>query len=366
VFLLVLRVENGRDHFVPIKATWMQSVFFRELDELVLAPEGGVRQWAGSARNKATEMDSNASDSGLHHSAPKELYTLTEIIPIYIERSIAEWGMLHDGDTPPWLYDSGGSSWPFSKETWTFHEGDERSDMLAAVREALDTASRLDGKFDPNIPSIVRMEVLAETLTFFLGSLRDGIVPADAWTQIDTNLTSMQKGKAQPTAQEVQDMVMDALSSSPVHSVSFTFITFLLIRIINEMVPNGPPATEVATPTTPSSVSRKLSRRSRASTLSSDSGHAPSISSQEAHKRTFFPSLRRLHSTSSQSIATETSEAEAAVATRRKRLVDAYTEVFAPIVFRVENEARQKEKDKKALDTRKRRVLEAFLAERHS
>ena len=362
--ILVLRVETGRDHFVPVRGTWLQSVFFRRLDELVLVPEGGVRQWTESAKDRATKTISYASNTGVHHSAPKELYTLTEIIPIYIERSTAEWGMLHSGDTPPWQYEGVGESWPFARETWTFHEGEERTEMLASVRESLDTASRLDSNFDPDIPSIVRLEVLAEILTSLLISLRDGIVPGDTWTQIDANLTSMEKAKTQPTAQDVQDMVMDALSSSPVHSVSFTFITFLLLKIISEIMANGGPVPGAATPTTPTSTNQKLSRRSRASTASSDAGHAPSISPQEAHgKRSFFQSLRRprTHSISSQSTIPETGQAEAAAAEYREKLVRGYIEVFAPIVFRAEKEGRLKEKDKKALDARKRRVLEAFF-----
>jgi hypothetical protein len=366
--ILVLRVENGRDHFIPVKGVWLPSTFSRTLDELVLAPDGGVRQWTRTSGDIATKLTSYSS-AKVHHSAPKELYSLTEIIPVYIERSIAEWGMLHEGETPPWQYESGGASWPFSRETWTFHEGEERSELLAGVREALDTAGRLDGNFDPSVPSIVRLEVLAETLTSFLMSLRDGIVPAATWAEIEKQLASIDKAKAQPTAQEIQDMVMEALSPHPVHSVSLTFITFLLTRTINELMTSGAPAPTSDTPTTPSSMSRKSSRRSRASTLSSDSGAPASLSSQEApSKRSLFPALRRRHarSISSASATAEAgAEAAATITERRKKLVNAYVEVFAPIVFRAENEAKLKGKDKKALDARKRRILEAFLSERH-
>ncbi|KIW71366.1 hypothetical protein PV04_03546 [Phialophora macrospora] len=365
--ILVLRVENGRDHFIPVKGVWLPSTFSRTLEELVLAPEGGVRQWTRTSSDNAAKLTSYSS-ARVHHSAPKELYTLTEIIPIYIERSIAEWGMLHEGETPPWQYESGGASWPYSRETWTFHDGEERLELLAGVREALDTAGRLDGNFDPSVPTIVRLEVLVETLTSFLTSLRDGIVPAGTWAETEKRLASIEKAKAQPTAQEIQDVVMDALSPHPVHSVSLTFITFLLLRNVNEMMTSGAPAPTLTTPTSPTSMSRKSSRRSRASTLSSDSGPPASISSQEApSKRSLFPVLRRRHARSISS-ASATAEAGAEVAAtiieRRKKLVDAYVEVFAPLVFRAENEAKLKGKDKKALDARKRRILEAFLSER--
>ncbi len=365
--VLVLRVENGRDHFLPVKGTWLQSAYFRTLDELVLAPEGGVRQWIKLSADNTANVTSYSSTK-VHHSAPKELFTLTEIIPIYIERSIAEWEMLHPKVTPPWQYETGGTSWPFTPEAWTFHEGEERSELLAGVREALDTAGQLDENFDPNVPTIVRLEVLAESFTSFLGSLRDGIVPADIWTETEKRLASSEKAKLQPTAQEIQDMVMDALSSNPVHSVSLTFITFLLTRIINEIVTSGAPALEAVTPTADTSMSRRSSRRSRASTLSSDSGPTPSISSQEhLNKRSLFPSLRRNRARSVSSTTATGAGAEAAVtlAERRKRVISAYVEVFAPIVFHAENQGKLKGKDKNALDARKRRILEVFLDEKN-
>ncbi|KIW96908.1 uncharacterized protein Z519_02299 [Cladophialophora bantiana CBS 173.52] len=366
--VLVLRVENGRDHFIPVKGTWLQSSFYRTLDELVLAPEGGVRQFSQHSKTKGLTKIMETTNSAAHHSAPKELYTLSEILPIYIERSIAEWGMLHEGEKPPWQYETGGTSWPFSHDTWTFHEGEERSAMLVGVREALDTANRLDINFGPDVPSIVRLEVLAETLVSFLRSLRDGVVPAGPWAEVERRLSSLEKGKTQLSPQEIQDVVMDAMSASAVHSVSLTFITFLLIRIVNEMISSGAPAPGSATPTTPTSSSRLSFGRSRASTLSSDSGHRLSTSTQEApSKRSLFPALRRprTNSISSSSVTSETgAEAEAVIAERRKKLVGAYAETFAPVVFRAENEARLKGRDKKALDARKRRILEAFLSER--
>lgn len=359
--VLVLRVENGRDHFIPVKGTWLQSSFFRTLDELVLAPEGGVRQLPKPQKKKKTDELSRDQGSASHHSAPKELYTLTEIIPTYIERSIAEWGMIHDGDLPPWQYENGGTSWPFSQETWTFHVGEERSELLMSVREALDTASPLDGGFDPDVPSIIRLEVLAEILVSFLQSLRDGIVPSDIWAQVEQQMNTWEKGKTQPTSEEIQDMVMDALSRSPVHNVSFTFITFLLTRLIHEIISNCAPAPASTAPASP-----LPSRRSRASTLSSDSGAAPSLSSQEPPtKRGLFPALRRRRTHSTSSTSNPVADAEAVVSERRKKVMSAYVELFAPIVIRSDNDTTLKGKEKKALDLRKRRVLEAVLNSKH-
>lgn len=42
--VLVLRIQNGRDYFIPIRGNWLQSVFGRSIEKLVRIPEGGVRR----------------------------------------------------------------------------------------------------------------------------------------------------------------------------------------------------------------------------------------------------------------------------------------------------------------------------------
>ncbi|KIW16933.1 hypothetical protein PV08_04123 [Exophiala spinifera] len=351
--VLVLRIENGRDHFVPVKGNWLPSVYFRYLGELVQAPEGGARKLP-----LRTYSGHNDQAFASQHSAPKELYVLTEIIPVYVERSVAEWGMLHDGDTPPWQYENVGIYWPFHKETWTFHEGDERSDMLAAVREALDTASPLDACLNSDLPCIVRLEVLAEVLVSFLASLQDGIIPAEVWSEVESRLSTMKKGKVEPPPEELQDTVMDPLLHHPIHSVSFTFVTFLLTRLISELVPCGAPVADpIAHPASPDP-----SRRSRASTVSSESGTEPSIYSEEAPgKKGLFSALRRRRAQSISSVSATGTEQDTAEPERRRKLIGSFADIFAPIVIRSENDDKLKGKDKKALDARKKRLLESFL-----
>ena len=41
--VLVLRVFEGRDHFIPVRGSWLQSCFGRTVDELIRVPDGGVR-----------------------------------------------------------------------------------------------------------------------------------------------------------------------------------------------------------------------------------------------------------------------------------------------------------------------------------
>lgn len=353
--VLVLRVTGGRDHFIPIRGTWLQSSFFRTLDELVLAPEGGVRMLR-DLRRKASTGGSDA-----HHSAPKELFSLTETIPSHIERSIADWSMLHGSDTPPWQYDEVGLSWPFSSQTWTFHEGEERAEYRLRLREALDKAEPLEASFDPDIACIVRLEVLAESLLEFLRSLRDGILTPEAWAEVEQRLNTVEKAKTQPTSDEIQDMVMDSISRSPVHSVSFTFITFMLMRIVNELVPCGAAQANTAASTSPNP-----SRRSRTSTLSSESGQTSQSGQETPGRRSIFAPLRRRRTQSISTSSETAADPEAPTLERRHKLIHAYTEILAPIVIRSENDVTVKGREKKALELRKKRVLEVFLDARHA
>lgn len=355
--ILVLRVTDGRDHFIPARGTWLQSSFFRTLDELVVAPEGGVR--------KLKDLQRRASGGGsdAHHSAPKELFSLTEAIPSHTERSIADWSMLHGADTPPWQYDGIGTSWPFGSQTWTFQQGEERAEYLLRLREALDTAQPLEESFDADVACIIRLELLAETLLEFLRSLRDGILTPDVWADVEQKLNAAEKAKTQPTPDEIQDMVMDSISRSPVHSVSLTFITFMLMRLINELVPCGVPPSTITTSATPTSPNQ--SRRSRTSTLSSESEQTSHSGQGTPGRRGLFAPLRRRRTQSISTSSEPAADPETPMLQRRRQLIEAYTEILAPAVIRSENDANVKGREKKALELRKKRVLEAFLDARH-
>jgi len=348
--ILVLRITGGRDHFIPVKATWLYSCFCRTLDELVLVPA------AGGVRSLPRIGDAGGTDEtrlATHHSAPRELYALTEAIPGLVERAVAEWDMIHEGETPPWQPDdAGGDSWPFSPHSWTFPDGVERWELCAALREALDTATPFAEHLNPELSSLVRLELLAETLLLFLRGLRDGILTQEMWSDVDQRLAATEKAKAQADSSEVQEIVMDALSqASSVHSVSFTFLTFMLDRILSERIP-APAEGALPNP----------SRRSQSSTISADSVLEPDTTpaSDASAKRGFFPSLRRRRTQSTTSSSGYV-QPDSPALERRKRIVSAYAEIFAPVVIRSEQDATVKGKDKKTLDARKRRVLQSFL-----
>lgn len=42
--VLVLRIHNGRDYFLPLRGHWLHSAFGRSIEKLVRMPEGGVRR----------------------------------------------------------------------------------------------------------------------------------------------------------------------------------------------------------------------------------------------------------------------------------------------------------------------------------
>jgi inositol polyphosphate 5-phosphatase INPP5B/F len=362
--VLILRVKEGRDHFIPVKGKWLPTCFCRTLDELVLAPEHGVRSIPKHPTNRDHTGSGGLKSSPRHHSAPKELFTLTEVIPSLAERSLAEWDTLHPNETPPWRHEPEETTWPFDPSTWTFHPGDERDVLLDEVRESLDTAKAINEHTDADGSCLIHLEILAETLVHFLESLRDGVITAIMWSSIEASLIDVEKDKtlASMTAEDIQALVMEPLSSAPVHSVSMTFLMFMLGRIIKE---TAPASKEQLKP--PTSISASMSsRRSRASSLVSETGSETSTTPgfEAGNKRSFLDMVRRRGqsiSTSTGPAAPTLKEQHNAVLDRRKTLTKNYAALFVPLIIRSSQDASAKGKEKKALEGRKTKVLEAFL-----
>ena len=394
--VLILRVKDGRDHFLPMKGKWLPTCFCRTLDELVVAPEGGVRSIPKHPTNRDGTGRNGLKSSAAHHSAPKELFALTEAIPALVERSVAEWDILHLGQAAPWKHHGDDTLWPFDSSTWTLHQGEQRAALLEDIREKVDTASPINESTDPNESCLIRLEILAETLTSFLESLRDGFITTPMWTTIEKSFSAAEKDKSLlSSAEDIQAMVMEPLSSAPVHSVSMTFLTFMLSRIIKEIAPAAPAAPaskeqqqqqqqqqQLKSPASAASVSS--SRRSRASSLLSETETESSETSTSTttapasmeagnnngnnNKRSFLDSIRRRRG---QSTSTSTSagtnpppplDAEHnALLDRRKTMTTNYAALFASLIIRSAHDGTAKGKEKKLLESRKRKVLEAFL-----
>jgi phosphatidylinositol-bisphosphatase len=356
--VLVLRIIKGRDHFIPVKGAWLPSCLCRTLDELVSVPEGGVRSLTLAAESRSDGGGSDrprARRTNTRHSAPKELFMLTEAIQDHAERSIAEWDMIYSGETAPWSESNHGTFWPFDSQTWQLPAGYERSNLVAVAIEALDMTSTFENVFSSEVSCLARLEVLVETLFIFLKSLRDGIVPFNLWSEMEAQLANQDKTKTVLSSEDAQGWIMEIMSTAPVHSVALTFVTFMLARIIDELVPPEEQlAAESRTPRPSSS-----SSRSEVSSLS-----ATPTATSWTHSKTegFLPSLRRRIRTGTQS-SSEINEdtSVAGVIGRRKQIQQAYIDAFAGLVVRSDKDAVLKGKDKKSLDARKRRILEPFL-----
>lgn len=359
--VLVLRIIKGRDHFIPVKGTWLQCCLCRTLEELVSVPDGGVRSLKTPGdvplRPKPEEIGTSrpqARRTNTRHSAPKELFMLTEAIQDHAERSIAEWDMIHAGESAPWSDMNHGIGWPFDSQTWTLPAGEERSKLVATAIEALDTTTPFNDIFPSQTPCLPRLEVLVEVFLIFLKSLRDGIVPADLWAEMEVQLANQDKSKTPLSSEDAQAWIMEAMSKVPVHSVAFTFITFLLARITDELVP--PIQVLTAGPRTP-----RLSSSSSRSEASDTAASLPAFDTA-ASKTSFLPSLRRRIGTGTQSSGETLEDVSIAAAIdRRKQVQKAYINTFAGLIVRSEKDSGGRAKEKKSLDTRKRRILEPFL-----
>ncbi|KAH7360926.1 Endonuclease/exonuclease/phosphatase [Rhexocercosporidium sp. MPI-PUGE-AT-0058] len=225
--VLVLRVTDGRDHFIPIRGTWLQSCFARSVDELIRIPEGGVRalrppRKGGAPINRGQEVC---------WSAPRELFKLTEAIELLTDRVIADANMLDDVQPPADF-----PGWPFDPKSWTLKDNAARETRRGPVLNALDSDANLIDSFPPEIPAIEKLEIMAEILVMFLGSLADGIVPEPLSTQLDHDITT--RGAKQLTdTEEIKTWVLDVLSASPNHNISFVFLTSMLCRVASELAP---------------------------------------------------------------------------------------------------------------------------------
>ncbi|KAA6412213.1 MAG: phosphatase family [Lasallia pustulata] len=161
-------------------------------------------------------------------------------------------------EKPPW---EEGLGWPFVEGGWRWERGKEREGLKTRVREALDTDQAFDTTWTPDVPALWRLEVLAETLLEFLTSLEDGVVPEHLWAGLEAAIIEREKTKSTLSADEERAVILDSLASSPPHSVAFTFLTFMLARVANEVAPLA---------SEPSKSQPKATGRARARTRSHD------------------------------------------------------------------------------------------------
>lgn len=345
--ILVLRISNGRDYFIPIKGRWLQTCFYRTIDELVRIPSGVRNLTISNANAQGQRQPSN----NIVHSAPQELFTLTDTIPKMAERAMADWDMLHEED-PAWKTIQ---AWPFNTELSSSVNEEMRTERLAEIREALDTSSPLDEHLSPIIDSAEKLSLLAETLIDFLTSLSDGIVRSDVWQVIESSISASEKTKQVMEHDRLQEIVMEAISATPIHSVCFTFITFMLNQLISEI--HADMIQERKTHST------GRSRSSTSASAMSDVSLSSVRSSRSGKPRfSFLPSLTR-RSTNSSGLSMPTTPTEVKSPAENDdafQLAHTYAELFAPVVIRSDT-TKLKSKEKKIQLARKVKALQAFL-----
>lgn len=382
--ILILRVSGGPDHFICASGKWLPTCFGRSVVELTRMPEEGARSLAA-----APSSNESKEDSGIRLSAPRELFRLTESISELAERAVAEWGMTQDdsgGNTPPWARELHGPGWPFNPETWTLQEHEQRAPLLVCVREALDANESLTTIFEPEISSLQRLEIISETLTVFLRSLDDGIITADVWKNINSQIVAREKAKQPPLSwEETQAWVLECLSYSPAHSVSFTFVTFMLARIANEVAPApssmAPPSSSHSLHFHPKKSSDEKKRHQsiineqQTQPISSDNSSSftpptPASSAAFISAGSFRRKSRSLTTSSVSSSSSSTSDGKKrnsisannnTLASHRRAVESAFAGIFSSLLISADVPIPSKDKERRAVDERKKGIIEPFL-----
>ena len=304
--VLVLRIHNGRDYFLPLRGIWLQSTFGRSVDRLLRIPEGGIRK----LQHQRPDGNSHGhDDDSVKWSAPREIFRLTETIEELVERTIAEWGMRGDGVKPPW--DDLG--WPFAN---CDGEASSHGGLSESIREALDTDQAFKDVYPQESTSLQRLDAVAGTLVEFLSSLDDGIVTVELWTQLEKGMVGRAKSKISLSGEDERMQFLEILSTSPAHSISFNLIIFMLSRVAGEIQPVGLPSD--ASAIAPDQTTSPSEGPARSAALTNNRGRA-----------------------------------------RRLEIDGAYASIFAKAMIRIPTVG--KDKDRKASEVRRKYLIETFL-----
>lgn len=240
--ILVLRVEGGRDHFIPVRAKWLDTSLGRSIDKLIRIPEGGMRKLqhqrpdsSSKSRTRGENSSPASADDPVRFSAPRELFRLTEAIEELATRVLAEWDMIASdeaSETAPWIQHPG---WPFDEDSWSEKDTPQFLDALSEACNALDEDRALDTSLPQELLRTQRLYVLSKLLLLFLSSMPDGVITPELWAKVDSYLTESEKSKRRPTAEEQRTAIQEILAFSPSHSISFILIIAMLDRILQEI-----------------------------------------------------------------------------------------------------------------------------------
>ncbi|KAJ6786000.1 hypothetical protein PWT90_07636 [Aphanocladium album] len=223
--VLVLRVDNGRDHFITVRGQWLPSCFGRSIDELIRVPEGGIRQFLADKKIPGAI----SYDADVHCSAPRELFKLTEAVQTLAERCAADAHMLEDMSLP------GDAGWPFDAHACELG-ADEKEAVQSCVVAALDTDGHIADVLPVELPSSHRLELVSSVLLLFLASLTDGLVTAQLCARLATTMPSA-AALPQSAWPDAKMKILDVLSAAPNHNIAFVFLTSTLARVARELTP---------------------------------------------------------------------------------------------------------------------------------
>ncbi|KAI0428679.1 type II inositol-1,4,5-trisphosphate 5-phosphatase [Xylaria sp. FL1042] len=226
--VLVLRVVDGRDHFIPIRASWRPSCFGRSLEELIRIPKGGI----STLLKQRPKTGSIPYSLDVQASSPAELFKLIEAIESLTERLIADENMLEDVMIPREK-----AGWPFDRHTWQTNKDDDYTILRGDIIEALENDRPILEALKADVPTLKRLEIVSESLLLFLESMPDGIISAPLWARMEQTLPQMGSVKTPTEVEDIKTGVLDILSTAPYYNISFVFLTAMVSRVASELLP---------------------------------------------------------------------------------------------------------------------------------
>jgi phosphatidylinositol-bisphosphatase len=302
--VLVLRVQDGRDHFLPLRAHWLPSTLTRAVDKLIKIPEGGIRKLQGQ----------KPDGEGVRWSVPREIFRLTETLEDLTERALAEWDMTGhewDKESAPWQHNA---AWPFFSQ-YKDHEDEE---VVPAIIESLDCDEPFELAFPATMRPKMKTEYIAETLLLFLRTLQDGVITKSLWEKLEEGIATRERLKQQLDRDDEKMWALEILAAAPNHNATFLLLISMLQNVTNQIAEAGKPG-----PSTPRA-SMELPASPRASVRRKTLSKVPDIAVRQLIHRN-------------------------------------YATVFADVVFRGAGAEKMREKEKAVRKERMVRVVELFL-----
>lgn len=338
--VLVLRVADGRDHFIPVRASWAPTCIGRSMDELIRVPDGGIRALVASLSDNKEGGHPGAipNDADIHRSAPKEFFKLVEAVEVLTDRTLADEEMLGSYAVPR---DHPG--WPFENFV-----GGSHAHLLPGVVDVLDTDRPIADAFPPEANPCQRLETVAEVLLLFLQGLTDGVINKPLWAKIEQapiRCFGQAPPPSSPTVDASEDdksVILDILMTAPNHNICFVFLTTTLAKVIGEMAPL---------------------RKSEMDALSTASVHSvgggmAAIGALGRRSLSIRRSLTGTTPTTGTGTGASTFEAFASLE-RRKIREKRVAQMFGKVICRVPLPAREKER--RVIEDKEKLIVELFL-----